>query len=322
LPAWPATPLPIGGRTGSRPLQGVTIAITDRFATFELDTDVHDAYERAQQAVQALGARLLELPAPVKAFDLNSEEFAAVLVEMWSYHQSLAEHEQAYRPYVRELLVHARTAMTASDYARIQLRRAGLALRWDNWFDANGVDLILEPTTRVVAYPRGHGYDYTDHNPLADMTLGWNVRDWTAHRHPTHRAPRTRGDCDPGSHRSTGTRAAAAALAGPRPPRLAARNEPGHIDPCEQPVGDADTRIRSLHHCRLMQVDTCLSKHLVSQRAIAGRVRKARQAMATDAPRKGQHRVGLLARVRLTLALVLLAWQQMATRGCRRRECG
>jgi Asp-tRNA(Asn)/Glu-tRNA(Gln) amidotransferase A subunit family amidase len=41
--------------------------------------------------------------------------------------------------------------------------------------DVHGVDLILEPATRVVAYPRGDGYDYTDHNPLADMTLGWNV---------------------------------------------------------------------------------------------------------------------------------------------------
>jgi aspartyl-tRNA(Asn)/glutamyl-tRNA(Gln) amidotransferase subunit A len=175
LPAWPATPLPIGARTGSRPLEGMTVAITDRFAAFELDTDVREAYERAQQAVQALGAGLVDLPAPVKAFDLNSEEFAAVLVEMWSYHQSLAEHGQAYRPYVRELLVHARTAMTASDYARIQLRRAGLALKWDDWFEANGVDLILEPTTRVVAYARGDGYEYTDYNPLADMTLGWNV---------------------------------------------------------------------------------------------------------------------------------------------------
>jgi Asp-tRNA(Asn)/Glu-tRNA(Gln) amidotransferase A subunit family amidase len=65
--------------------------------------------------------------------------------------------------------------MPASEYARLQLRRAEYAAAWETWFDAHGVDLILEPATRVVAYPRGDGYDYTDYNPLADMTLGWNV---------------------------------------------------------------------------------------------------------------------------------------------------
>ncbi len=175
VPAGPLGPLPLSARPGPRPLTGCTIAMTDRFAAFKVDADVQAGYARAQQAVQALGARLVELPAPMKAFDLGSPEFAAVLVEMWSYHRSLADREDAYRPYVRKLLRHARDAMPASEYARIQLRRAELAEAWEAWFDANSVDLILEPATRVVAYPRGDGYDYTDYNPLADMTLGWNV---------------------------------------------------------------------------------------------------------------------------------------------------
>jgi aspartyl-tRNA(Asn)/glutamyl-tRNA(Gln) amidotransferase subunit A len=175
VPAGALGALPLSARPGPQPLRGCTVAITDRFAAFELDDDVQAGYARAQQAVQALGARLVRLPAPVKAFDLGSPEFAAVLVEMWSYHRSLVDREDAYRPYVRELLSHARDAMPASEYARIQLHRAELAASWEDWFDANSVDLILEPAARVVAYPRGHGYDYTDHNPLADMTLGWNV---------------------------------------------------------------------------------------------------------------------------------------------------
>ncbi len=65
--------------------------------------------------------------------------------------------------------------MPASEYARLQLRRAEYAAAWEGWFDTGGVDLILEPATRTVAYARGDGYDYTDYNPLADMTLGWNV---------------------------------------------------------------------------------------------------------------------------------------------------
>jgi aspartyl-tRNA(Asn)/glutamyl-tRNA(Gln) amidotransferase subunit A len=167
--------LPLSARGGPRPLTGCTVAITDRFAELTLDGDVRVGYERALEAVEALGGSVVELAAPVKAFTLDSPEFAAALVEMWSYHESLSDREQAYRPYVRELLSHARDAMSASEYARIQLRRGELAAAWDAWFAANGVDLILEPSARVVAYPRGDGYDYTDYNPLADMTLGWNV---------------------------------------------------------------------------------------------------------------------------------------------------
>ncbi|HWD70720.1 MAG TPA: amidase [Solirubrobacteraceae bacterium] len=176
VPAGELGELPLSARAGSQPLAGCTVAVTDRFAGFELDEDVQAGYARAQTAVQALGARLVELTAPVKAFSLDSPEFALVLVEMWAYHeQFFAEREQLYRPQLRETLRAARGLMSASDYARIQLGRARYASAWERWMDRHGVDLILEPATRVVAYPRGDGYDYTDHNPLADMTLGWNV---------------------------------------------------------------------------------------------------------------------------------------------------
>lgn len=167
--------LPLAPRPGARPLAGCTVAVTDRFSGLELDADVEAGYVRAQQAVQALGARLVELPAPMKAFTLESPEFALVLVEMWSYHQALADREELYRPQLRETLRAARDVMQASEYARIQLARARHAVAWEDWMGEHGVDLILEPSTRVVPYPRGDGYDYTDYNPLADMTLGWNV---------------------------------------------------------------------------------------------------------------------------------------------------
>ncbi|HEX3618130.1 MAG TPA: amidase, partial [Solirubrobacteraceae bacterium] len=167
--------LPLTARAGSKPLDGCTVAVTDRFADFELDQDVAAGYARALEAVQALGARVVELRAPVKAFTLDSPEFALVLVEMWVYHQQFADREQFYRPQLRETLRTAREVMSASDYARIQLGRGRYAAAWESWMDRHGVDLILEPATRVVAYPRGDGHDYTDYNPLADMTLGWNV---------------------------------------------------------------------------------------------------------------------------------------------------
>ena len=175
IPAGPLGRLPIAARSGAAPLAGLTVAVTDRFSELELDGDVRAGYEHAQRALAALGARVVELRAPMKAFTLESPEFSAVLIEMWSFHRSFADRADAYRPYVRRLLSHARNAMTAEEYAEVQVRRAALADTWENWFEANRIDLIVEPATRCVAYPRGDGYDYTDHNPLADMTLGWNV---------------------------------------------------------------------------------------------------------------------------------------------------
>ncbi len=175
MPAGSLGELPLRARGGPRPLAGCTVAVTDRFAALELDADVQRGYERAQQAVEALGARLVELPAPMPAFTLESPEFALVLVEMWSYHQALADRFERYRPQLQRTLEVAREVMSASEYASLQLRRGQYALVWERWFDEHRVDLILEPATRTVAYPRGDGYDYTDHNPLADLTLGWNV---------------------------------------------------------------------------------------------------------------------------------------------------
>lgn len=176
VPAGTLGELPLQPRGGSRPLAGCTVAVSDRLAAFELDADVQAGYARAQAAVQALGARLVQLPAPVKAFTLESPEFRLVLVEMWSYHQQFTGREELYRPQLRAALRAARDdAMAAGEYARLQQGRAVYADAWERWFDEHGVDLILEPATRVVAYPRGDGYDYTDYNPLADLTLGWNV---------------------------------------------------------------------------------------------------------------------------------------------------
>jgi aspartyl-tRNA(Asn)/glutamyl-tRNA(Gln) amidotransferase subunit A len=175
VPAGELGELPLTARNGAKPLEGCTVAVTDRFAGFELDEDVAAGYARALEAVQALGARLVELRAPVKAFTLDSPEFALVLVEMWAYHRQFADRAEHYRPQLRETLRAAREAMSASEYAQIQAGRGRYAAAWESWMDRHGVDLILEPATRVVAYPRGDGYEYTDYNPLADMTLGWNV---------------------------------------------------------------------------------------------------------------------------------------------------
>lgn len=168
-------PLPLAARSGARPLEGCTVAVTDRFRDLPLDADNEVGYARAQAAVTRLGAKLVELPAPLGAITLASPESAALLVEMWSYHRTLADRADRYRPWVRDMLAGAPEALSAADYVEVQSRRAGYGPLWDTWMDAHGVDLILEPSTRVVAYPRGDGYEYTRYNPLADLTFGWNA---------------------------------------------------------------------------------------------------------------------------------------------------
>ena len=51
VPAGPLGELPLSTRGGSQPLAGCTIAVTDRFAAFELDGDVQAGYARALEAV-------------------------------------------------------------------------------------------------------------------------------------------------------------------------------------------------------------------------------------------------------------------------------
>ncbi len=216
VPAGPLGELPLAARGGSQPLAGCTIAVTDRFAALELDGDVQAGYERAQQAVQALGARLVELPAPVKAFTLDSPEFALVLVEMWAYHQQLFPgHEELYRPQLRRTLEAAKDAMPASEYARPSAaarrlrRRLGELVRRER----RGPDPRAgDPGRRLPARrrlrlhrlqpPGRHDFRLERHRPSGCRAAVWpGSRERPTDRHPADRPPRPRGGCDPGRDR-------------------------------------------------------------------------------------------------------------------------
>lgn len=174
-PAPALGPLPLSARSGARPLAGCTVAITDRFSGRSLDSDVQTGYERGQEAVRRLGARLVELPAPVHALGFSSPIFKLVLADMWAYHRAFTDRIDRYRPSTRGMVKRAREPLEASEYARLQHRRGELADAWGRWMDANGVDLVLEPTTRVTAYPRDLGAAYARVDPLADLTFDWDV---------------------------------------------------------------------------------------------------------------------------------------------------
>ena len=79
---------------------------------------------------------------------------------------------------------------------------------------------------------------------------------------------------------------------------LASRYEASHVGARDRSVGDADTAMCSLRYCRLMPVYACLGMHLVATEPLPVGSGEAREAAATNASCKGQHRVDLLVVVR------------------------
>jgi aspartyl-tRNA(Asn)/glutamyl-tRNA(Gln) amidotransferase subunit A len=176
-PPAPLGATPFAARPGSRPLQGVTIALTDRPERQPLDPDVGDALDAARSACMELGATLVEDRAPD---ELPGRDLSAILLaEMWVLHCDYADRADRYRPAIRELVDAGSAATDAVAYLRAQQRRAAFTAEWEDWFARTGVDLVLEPTAPVVAHVRGKGYDPGhaggEGDPLIAFTSTWDL---------------------------------------------------------------------------------------------------------------------------------------------------
>lgn len=173
-PAQPLVELPLIPRTGAQPLAGVTVALTDRFSSSVLDEDTLAGYEVARQAIQRLGATVVERHAPTRRASVG--EFVTIVsAEAWTYHRQFAGREDGYRPTIRAAIEHATPGPSAADYVAVQQARDARASCWEAWMADNDIDLVLEPTAPVVAYERGDGYEYTTHNPFAELALEWSM---------------------------------------------------------------------------------------------------------------------------------------------------
>jgi aspartyl-tRNA(Asn)/glutamyl-tRNA(Gln) amidotransferase subunit A len=141
----------------------------------ELDPDVADGFD---EAVAALGARVVSVPRPDVDLDVEAEHFDLLGAEMLDWHRRFDDRRGDYRPSTRGYLEHAeRRGLTAGERAAIQRRRRRDASAWSDWLRANRVDAILEPTVPIVARPRGHGYD-APFSDLAEVSLT-HYWDWT-----------------------------------------------------------------------------------------------------------------------------------------------
>jgi aspartyl-tRNA(Asn)/glutamyl-tRNA(Gln) amidotransferase subunit A len=152
-----------------RPLRRVVVS--PRVA--DLDPDVAAGFDAAlaRLPVVAVAPPDLEL-------DVGRTLLDVVTAEMLAYHRRFDGHRALYRPSIRGFLEYAeQRALGEHEHAAAQRRRAEDAVRWIEWFDANRIDAIVEPTVPIVAPPRGHGYDepFTDAAEIS-LTHYW---DWT-----------------------------------------------------------------------------------------------------------------------------------------------
>jgi aspartyl-tRNA(Asn)/glutamyl-tRNA(Gln) amidotransferase subunit A len=174
----------LGALSGERPvpapesLVGVRIALTPRLDRIPVDADVEAGLRDAVVAARALGAEVVEPPAPEVELDIAPQLFGLIATEMLADHREFDEHRGDYRASIQELLAFAeQTAMTEDDLRAVPAARAALAATWSAWLAEHRVDALLEPTVGFVAPPRGTGYDhFVIPDPYTLWTHHW---DWT-----------------------------------------------------------------------------------------------------------------------------------------------
>jgi aspartyl-tRNA(Asn)/glutamyl-tRNA(Gln) amidotransferase subunit A len=176
-PPAPLGRLPVEPRPGPRPLDGMTVALTDRPSRQPIDPDVADGLEAARHACERLGATVVEHRAPE---ELGANHMTAILLaEMRVLHRDYADRAERYRPAIRELVDAATGPSDAARYIHAQERRTEFTAEWERWFAEHGVDLVLEPTVPPVAHVRGAGYEVGhaggEGDPLILLTSTWDL---------------------------------------------------------------------------------------------------------------------------------------------------
>ena len=169
--------LAMGPSSALRPLEGLTIALTDRTDHTPLDAGVADALETARRACEQLGARVVSAAAP---WHQDWDDLSCLLfTDVWAYHGQHAGRAQLYRPAIAEFVEAAENFTSPAAYFAAQARRAAGTAAWEGWFADGGIDLVLEPTLPIVPYGRGPGYDRGHAggagDPMIALTATWDL---------------------------------------------------------------------------------------------------------------------------------------------------
>jgi aspartyl-tRNA(Asn)/glutamyl-tRNA(Gln) amidotransferase subunit A len=169
--------LALGPSGGPRPLEGLTVALTDRTELTPLDSEVAAALDTARQACEQLGAHVVAASAP---WHQDWDDLSCLLLtDVWAYHAQHADRAGLYRPAIAEFVEAAEQFTNAAAYLAAQQRRAAGAAAWERWFADGGIDLLLEPTLPIVPYGRGPGYDRGHAggpgDPMIAFTAIWDL---------------------------------------------------------------------------------------------------------------------------------------------------
>jgi aspartyl-tRNA(Asn)/glutamyl-tRNA(Gln) amidotransferase subunit A len=176
-PPAPFGPLPEAPGGGPRPLEGLTVVLTDRAERAEMQPAIADALDAARAACERLGARVISLAAP---WHLDWGDLSVILLtEVWAQHRLYADRHDRYRPAIAELVEAAQRFTDAGRYLEAQQRRAAGTAAWEAWLEEHDVDLVLEPTLPIEPYGRGPGYDRGHAggpgDPMIALTALWDL---------------------------------------------------------------------------------------------------------------------------------------------------
>ena len=169
--------LPLTPTADPSPLDGVTVALTERARQIPMNEAVARGYEQAVRECERLGARILDIAAPSP---LDWDDLSCILLsEVWAYHRDHADRHGDYREQVAEFVEVAPNFTDAQAYVAAQARRAEGTKRWEGWFAEHAVDVLLEPTLPVLPLERGPGYDRGHPagpgDPLIAFTALWDM---------------------------------------------------------------------------------------------------------------------------------------------------
>lgn len=162
---------------GSQPLADIRLALSPRIGSVELEADVADCFDSAVAACRGLGATVVDLAPPPAPLDVGDDFFDVLCAELLPYHRRFDNRRDRYRPSIREWVDESeRRGTSAEAYVAAQMRRREATAAWAQWFRANRIDAVAEPTVPVTAPLRGDGYEHAGSDfVLISLTHYW---DW------------------------------------------------------------------------------------------------------------------------------------------------
>jgi aspartyl-tRNA(Asn)/glutamyl-tRNA(Gln) amidotransferase subunit A len=167
-----------GAGRSAASLRGARLAVSPRLGLVDLDPDVAAGFDAALEACRRLGAGIVE-PSPVTApLDVAEDYLNVLCAELLAYHRRFDDLRARYRPSIREWVEQGEQRATSAEaYVAAQMRRSEVAAAWSDWFAAERITALVEPTVPVVAPLRGDGYEHAGTDvALISLTHYW---DWT-----------------------------------------------------------------------------------------------------------------------------------------------